>query len=55
MAKRIDVSDLTIFYGAFRAVEDVTVSLEPRADFNSVLLSASVQHFKGFFRSGPHH
>ena len=31
MAKRIDVSDLSIFYGAFRAVQDVTVSIEPRA------------------------
>ncbi|MGY1635299.1 phosphate ABC transporter ATP-binding protein PstB [Geodermatophilus sp. SYSU D00742] len=31
MAKRIDVSDLNIFYGDFRAVEDVTVSIEPRS------------------------
>ena len=31
MAKRIDVSDLNIFYGTFRAVQDVTVSIEPRA------------------------
>ena len=31
MAKRIDVSDLNIFYGAFRAVADVTVSIEPRS------------------------
>jgi phosphate transport system ATP-binding protein len=31
VAKRIDVSDLSIFYGAFRAVQDVTVSIEPRA------------------------
>ncbi|MGY1821305.1 phosphate ABC transporter ATP-binding protein PstB [Geodermatophilus sp. SYSU D00079] len=31
MAKRIDVSDLNIFYGNFRAVEDVTVSIEPRS------------------------
>src|SRR6476619_8605430 len=31
MAKRIDVSDLNIFYGNFRAVQDVTVSIEPRA------------------------
>jgi phosphate transport system ATP-binding protein len=31
VAKRIDVSDLNIYYGNFRAVQDVTVSIEPRA------------------------
>ena len=31
MAKRIDVSDLDIYYGSFLAVQDVTVSLEPRS------------------------
>jgi phosphate transport system ATP-binding protein len=31
VAKRIDISDLTIFYGDFRAVADVTVSIEPRS------------------------
>jgi phosphate transport system ATP-binding protein len=31
VAKRIDVSDLNIFYGNFRAVADVTVSIEPRS------------------------
>jgi phosphate transport system ATP-binding protein len=31
VAKRIDVSDLNIFYGDFRAVADVTVSIEPRS------------------------
>ena len=31
MAKRIDISDLNIFYGNFRAVADVTVSIEPRS------------------------
>jgi phosphate transport system ATP-binding protein len=31
VAKRIDVSDLDIFYGNFRAVEDVNVSIEPRS------------------------
>jgi phosphate transport system ATP-binding protein len=31
VAKRIDVSDLNIYYGAFLAVQDVTVSIEPRA------------------------
>ncbi len=31
MAKRIDVSDLNIFYGDFRAVADVNVSVEPRS------------------------
>jgi phosphate transport system ATP-binding protein len=31
VAKRIDVSDLDIFYGNFRAVENVNVSIEPRS------------------------
>ena len=31
MAKRIDVSDLDIFYGSFKAVEGVSMSIEPRA------------------------
>ncbi|MCA0181012.1 MAG: phosphate ABC transporter ATP-binding protein PstB [Actinobacteria bacterium] len=31
MAKRIDVSDLDIFYGNFKAVEGVSMSIEPRA------------------------
>ena len=31
MAKRIDVSDLDIFYGKFKAVEDVSMSIPPRA------------------------
>src|SRR3954470_12345091 len=31
MAKRIDISDLNIFYGDFRAVADVNVSIEPRS------------------------
>jgi phosphate transport system ATP-binding protein len=31
MAKRIDVKDLNVFYGAFKAVEDVTMTVEPRA------------------------
>jgi phosphate transport system ATP-binding protein len=31
MAKRIDVKDLSIFYGAFKAVEDVTMTVEPRS------------------------
>ena len=31
MAKRIDVSDLDIFYGDFLAVQGVTVSIEPRS------------------------
>ena len=31
MAKRIDVSDLSIFYGSFRAVEGVNLSIEPRS------------------------
>jgi phosphate transport system ATP-binding protein len=31
MAKRIDVSDLSVYYGAFRAVEGVTLTVEPRA------------------------
>ena len=31
MAKRIDVADLNIYYGNFLAVQDVTVSIEPRS------------------------
>jgi phosphate transport system ATP-binding protein len=31
MAKRIDVKELNIFYGAFKAVEDVTMTVEPRS------------------------
>ncbi|HET7474614.1 MAG TPA: phosphate ABC transporter ATP-binding protein PstB [Dermatophilaceae bacterium] len=31
MAKRIDVKDLNVFYGSFRAVEDVTMTIEPRS------------------------
>ncbi|MGL4172937.1 MAG: phosphate ABC transporter ATP-binding protein PstB [Actinomycetota bacterium] len=31
MAKRIDVKDLSIFYGTFKAVEGVTMTVEPRS------------------------
>jgi phosphate transport system ATP-binding protein len=31
VAKRIDVSDLDIYYGSFKAVEGVTISIEPRS------------------------
>jgi phosphate transport system ATP-binding protein len=31
MAKRIEVSDLNVYYGAFLAVEDVTLTVEPRS------------------------
>jgi phosphate transport system ATP-binding protein len=31
VAKRIDVSDLNIFYGDFRAVADVSMTIEPRS------------------------
>jgi phosphate transport system ATP-binding protein len=31
VAKRIDVSDLDIYYGNFLAVQDVTVTIEPRS------------------------
>jgi phosphate transport system ATP-binding protein len=31
MAKRIDVKDLNVFYGTFKAVEDVTMTVEPRS------------------------
>jgi ABC-type cobalamin/Fe3+-siderophores transport system ATPase subunit len=31
MAKRIDVKDLNAYYGTFRAVEDVTMTIEPRS------------------------
>ena len=30
MSKRIEVSDLNVFYGAFKAVEDVSLTVEPR-------------------------
>ena len=31
MAKRIDVKDLNVYYGDFKAVEDVTLTVEPRS------------------------
>jgi len=31
VAKRIDVSDLNVYYGDFKAVEDVTMTVEPRS------------------------
>ena len=31
MAKRIDVSGLSVYYGGFRAVEDVSMTVEPRS------------------------
>jgi phosphate transport system ATP-binding protein len=31
MAKRIDIKDLNVFYGDFKAVEDVTMTVEPRS------------------------
>ncbi|MGO1173849.1 MAG: phosphate ABC transporter ATP-binding protein PstB [Actinomycetaceae bacterium] len=31
MSKRIEVKDLNIFYGSFKAVEDVSVTIEPRS------------------------
>ncbi|MBW0255730.1 MULTISPECIES: phosphate ABC transporter ATP-binding protein PstB [unclassified Cellulomonas] len=31
MAQRIDVKDLNIYYGAFKAVEDVNMTIEPRS------------------------
>ena len=31
MAKRIDVKDLNIYYGDFQAVEDVSMTIEPRS------------------------
>lgn len=31
MAKRIDISDLNVYYGGFKAVEDVTMTVEPRS------------------------
>ncbi|MEB0272922.1 ATP-binding cassette domain-containing protein, partial [Pseudomonas sp. 5B4] len=30
MAKRIDISNLDVFYGGFQAVEDVSMTVEPR-------------------------
>jgi phosphate transport system ATP-binding protein len=31
MAQRIDVKDLNVYYGAFKAVEDVSMSIEPKS------------------------
>ena len=31
MAKRIDVSGLTAYYGAFKAIEDISMTVEPRS------------------------
>ncbi len=31
MAKRIDVQDLNVYYGDFKAVEDVSMTIEPRS------------------------
>lgn len=31
MGKRIDVENLNIFYGTFKAVQDVTMTIEPRS------------------------
>jgi phosphate transport system ATP-binding protein len=31
MSKRIDVTDLNVYYSAFRAVEDVTMTIEPQS------------------------
>ncbi|MFT4218279.1 MAG: phosphate ABC transporter ATP-binding protein PstB [Micropruina sp.] len=31
MSKRIEVSDLNCFYGSFKAVEDVTMTIQPRS------------------------
>ena len=30
MSKRIETTDLNVYYGTFRAVEDVTITIEPR-------------------------
>ena len=31
MSKRIEITDLNVYYSAFRAVEDVTMTIEPRS------------------------
>ena len=31
MSKRIETTDLNVYYGSFRAVEDVTITIEPRS------------------------
>ena len=31
MGKRIDIRDLNVYYGSFKAVEDVTMTIEPRS------------------------
>ena len=38
MAKRIEVSDLNVYYGAFRAVEGVTLTVEPFARVEAATL-----------------
>ena len=30
MSKRIEVNDLNVYYGKFKAVEDITLTIEPR-------------------------
>ncbi len=30
MAQRIDVKDLSVYYGKFKAVEDVSMAVDPR-------------------------
>ena len=54
MAKRIDVSDLDIFYGSFKAVENVSLSVEPRSvtAFIGVILALTIggeaEHFSAY-------
>ena len=31
MAKRIEIKSMSCFYGSFKAVEDVTLSVEPKS------------------------
>ncbi|OEV31432.1 phosphate ABC transporter ATP-binding protein, partial [Streptomyces nanshensis] len=31
MAKRIDVSGLSAYYGSFRAIDDISMTVEPRS------------------------
>ncbi len=31
MSKRIEVSGLSAFYGSFRAIDDINMSIEPRS------------------------
>jgi phosphate transport system ATP-binding protein len=41
MAKRIEVSGLNVYYGDFKAVEDVSMTVEPRSPRSSARPAAA--------------